>query len=54
MNKFSVTFVPAINLWIVVNAANSVVFSTADEVTARDWVIATQYETDMEIFNEFG
>lgn len=58
MSKYSVRFVPENGEFVVVqpvkNSLNEIVFRTSDESMALAWIQCTEYEADMDLYNEFG
>lgn len=58
MSKYSVRFVQEDGEFVVVQsvnkALNEIVFRTTDESTALAWIQCTEYESDMDLYNEFG
>lgn len=58
MNKFSIRFEPGTAEMVVVRpvdgTTNQVVFRTTDIEDIFDHIMVSKYETDTEIYNEFG
>lgn len=58
MSKYTVRFVPESGEFLVVqtikNSMNEIVFKSSDESVALAWIQCTEYENDMDLYNEFG